>query len=195
MNHITRPFLPSRRKQTIPGANPYSKVSSLNSRLPLHYIILLDQEHLTMETWCGITVRLLSRNGTHIENKPNIYSNHPTRFSLFYSIIHTRNIPQPKNDCAFQDTSIPFLNFMQAPGNTTKILKKWGHTSIGSSCYGEKKTLPESHMDVSCWKVQRYRSQIIYKYIIHFLDNSSGILTRFPFVNHLFFTQESFIRY
>lgn len=36
-----------------PRANPSSKGTSLISRLPLHYIILLDQEFLTVETWCG----------------------------------------------------------------------------------------------------------------------------------------------
>lgn len=36
-----------------PRANPSSKGTSLISRLPLHYIILLDQEFLSVETWCG----------------------------------------------------------------------------------------------------------------------------------------------
>jgi len=37
-------------QHSTPRANPSSKGTSLISRLPLHYIILLDQEFITMET-------------------------------------------------------------------------------------------------------------------------------------------------
>jgi len=115
-------------------------------RLPLHYIILLDQEFITMETWCGIGYDYNHETGYRSTQTPN-------RDLMLLTIIHTRvshrliyMAPMSTKIAAFRFSILYELHELP-PHAPYKSKVSWG-----CSCNGEKITLPDPCMDVFYWR-------------------------------------------
>lgn len=148
-----------------PRANPSSKGTSLISRLPLHYIILLDQEFLTVETWCGFWY----------ESNKETLPKQETRLNFYRCRGITKDISPPKGGWC-----LPQLVYTPSQFYTNSGVYRERPKYARFVAVKENRKLFQSFRNAFSIRDQRYRLQ---SRSPHFHYLSSGILTWFPFAS------------